>query len=217
MQDPLTRIVVSLPAFLLAIVLHELAHGYVAYLLGDDTAKRAGRLTISPVAHLDPVGTLFFLLSSWLGFGFGWAKPVPVTMQRLRNPWRDEVLVTLAGPAANLVQAVVWALLVRLVLSPGVAHALGGSLTEALSLFCLFGAALNVVLMVFNLLPIPPLDGSHVALRLLGSRDPYLVGRLAPLGFILLFLLVSTRAFGLLLGLVVGPLVSRLVGFPVSL
>jgi Zn-dependent protease len=211
MQDPLTRIVVGLPAFLLAIVLHELAHGYVAYLLGDDTAKRAGRLTISPVAHLDPAGTVFFLLSSWFGVGFGWAKPVPVVVANLRHPRRDEVLVSLAGVAANLAQAVAWAVLFRVALAAS--RAAGGGLVAALAQFCLVGVEINILLMVFNLLPIPPLDGSHVAARLLGVRDPYLVGRLAPLGFIVLFLVVSTPAFGVLLDAVVRPLVSRLVGF----
>ncbi len=192
LMSPLTRIIVSLPTFLLAIVLHELAHGYVAYRLGDDTAKRAGRLTLSPIAHLDPMGTIFFFISSWVGFGFGWAKPVPVVVERLRNPSRDEMLVTLAGPAANLAQAVAWAVILRMV-----TRFVGGSLAYTLVQFCYFGVAINVLLMLFNLLPIPPLDGSHVALRLLGVRDPHLADRLAPVGFIMLFILVGTPLFRL--------------------
>jgi Zn-dependent protease len=193
MLDRLTliqQLLASLPAFLLAIVLHEVAHGYTASLLGDDTAKRAGRLTLSPIAHLDPVGTIFFVFSTWAGIGFGWAKPVPVAVDRLRNPRRDDILVTLAGPTANLLQAAAWALILRFVPRLGL-----GDLGYALALVCYFGVAINVLLMLFNLLPIPPLDGSHIALRLLGSQDPHLAGRLAPLGFVFLFLLVGTPLF----------------------
>jgi len=208
----LTRLIVSLPVFLLAIVLHELGHGYVAYRLGDDTAKRAGRLTLTPISHLDPVGAVFFVVSNFYGVGFGWAKPVPVAVERLRRPGRDWVLVTLAGPGANMLQAVVWAGLFRLVVSPMVAGSLSGSLVEALAVFCFYGVAVNVLLLVFNLLPIPPLDGSHVAARLLGVRDPYLIGRLAPIGFLVLFLVVMSPAFGALLGTVMDPLVGGLTG-----
>ncbi len=186
----IVRIIVSLPAFLLAIILHEVAHGYTAYLLGDDTAKRAGRLTLSPLSHIDPFGAIFFIISSIAGIGFGWAKPVPVAIERLRNPRRDEVLVTLAGPGANLLQAVAWAILLRFS-----ARYLDGELAVSVVTFCFLGIAINVVLMLFNLLPIPPLDGSHVALRLLGVEDPHLADRLAPVGFIVLFLLVGTRLF----------------------
>ena len=192
LDSPLARIIVSLPVFLLGIVLHEIAHGYVAYLLGDDTAKRAGRLTLSPIAHLDPIGAIFFLFSAWSGMGFGWAKPVPVAVERLRNPRRDDMLVTLAGPGANLLQAIAWALLLRAALAW-----VGGSLGHAVVVFCFLGVAINVLLMLFNLLPIPPLDGSHVALRLLGYDDPHLIARLAPIGFLLLFLFVSSHIFDL--------------------
>jgi len=189
-DSPFVGIIIKLPAFLLGIVLHEVAHGYVAYRLGDDTARRAGRLTLSPLAHLDPMGTIFFLFSAWFGMGFGWAKPVPVAVERLRNPGRDDVLVSLAGPGANLLQAVAWAALLRLALRLG-----AGGLPQAIAIFCFFGVAINVLLMLFNLLPIPPLDGSHVALRLLGYDDPHLAARLAPIGFLLLFLFVSTHLF----------------------
>ncbi len=202
----LSRIVASVPGFLLAIVLHEVAHGYVAYRLGDDTAKRAGRLTLSPISHLDPVGTIFFILSSWAGFGFGWAKPVPVMIERLRNPRRDEMLVTLAGPAANLVQALSWAAVLRLLWGAS----MGGSMA-AVAKICAWGAAINVPLMIFNLLPIPPLDGSHVALRLLGYDNPHLADRLAPLGFVALMLLMFTGILGILIGGLVYPILGRLL------
>jgi len=201
-DSPLSRIVAMLPGFLLGIVLHEVAHGYVAYRLGDDTAKRAGRLTLSPIAHLDPVGAIFFILSSLAGFGFGWAKPVPVAVERLRNPRRDEVLVTLAGPGANLLQALAWALVLRLVLHLG---------SPALAMICIWGIAINVLLMIFNLLPIPPLDGSHVALRLAGYDNPHLADRLAPLGFVVLILLMYTGLFNVLIRAVVSPIVAILL------
>jgi len=201
-DSPLSRVVAMLPGFLLGIVLHEVAHGYVAYRLGDDTAKRAGRLTLSPIAHLDPVGAIFFILSSLAGFGFGWAKPVPVAVERLRNPRRDEVLVTLAGPGANLLQALAWALVLRLVLHLG---------SPALAMICIWGIAINVLLMIFNLLPIPPLDGSHVALRLAGYDNPHLADRLAPLGFVVLILLMYTGLFNVLIRAVVSPIVAILL------
>ena len=199
-EDFLYRLVISAPTFLLAIVLHEVAHGWVAYRLGDDTAKRAGRLTLSPIAHLDLVGSIVFVLSSLYGMGFGWAKPVPVMIERLRNPRRDEILVTLAGPVANLLQAVVWAVLLRLALR------MTGGLGPALAVFCVLGLSINLLLLIFNLLPIPPLDGSHVALRLLGFDDPHLADRLAGLGFVVLFLFITMGPFHWLLGAVFVPL-----------
>jgi len=201
-EDWLYRLIISAPVFLLAIVLHELAHGWVAYRLGDDTAKRAGRLTLSPIAHLDPVGSVVFVLSSLAGMGLGWAKPVPVMVERLRNPRRDEMLVTLAGPLANLLQAVAWAVLLRLALR------MTGGLGPALAVFCYLGLSINLLLLIFNLLPIPPLDGSHVALRLLGFDDPHLSGRLAGLGFVVLFLFITTGAFRWVLGAVFMPLLQ---------
>jgi len=198
--DLLYRLVISAPIFLLAIVLHELAHGWVAYRLGDDTAKRAGRLTLSPIAHLDLVGSIVFVLSSLYGIGFGWAKPVPVVIERLRNPRRDEVLVTLAGPLTNLLQATVWAVLLRFALR------MTGGLGPALVVFCFLGLSINLLLFIFNLLPIPPLDGFHVALRLLGFDNPHLADRLAGLGFVVLFLFITTGAFQWVLGAVFVPL-----------
>jgi len=202
----IARIIVSLPAFLLAIILHEVAHGYSAYLLGDDTAKRAGRLTLSPLPHIDPFGAFFFVLSSIAGVGFGWAKPVPVSIARLRNPKRDEIIVTLAGPAANLAQALVWAGLLRLSLLM-----LDGSIAYSIATFCSIGVIINIVLMLFNLLPIPPLDGSHVAFRIFGVDDPHLADRLAPVGFLLLFLFISTPAFDAFFNFLVTPAIRLLL------
>jgi Zn-dependent protease len=209
-EDRLTNIIVSLPAFLLAIILHELAHGYVAYRLGDDTAKRAGRLTMSPLAHLDPIGTLLFLISAWAGVGFGWAKPVPVVTANLRNPRRDDILVSLAGVTANLAQAIVWAVLFRLAVSA--VHVTGAGLAVTLARFCMIGVEINILLMIFNLLPIPPLDGSHVAVQVFGIRDPYTIERLRFIGFIVLLGLLTTGAFGTVWYAVGDPIVRVMTG-----
>jgi Zn-dependent protease len=205
-ESPITRFIVSLPIFLLAITLHEVGHAYVAYLCGDDTAKRLGRVTLSPIAHLDPLGSLMFVISSFAGVGFGWAKPVPVAVERLRNPRRDDMLVSLAGVTANLLQAIAWSVLFRLSRAY-----LTGSLGQAIVMFCFFGVVVNVVLMIFNLLPIPPLDGSHVALNLLGVHNPYTIARLTGIGSLLLFLLVTTRAFGVLFSGVIEPIIRLLL------
>ena len=206
MDFDLSRIIAGLPAFLLGIILHEVAHGYVAYLLGDDTAKRAGRLTLSPLPHIDPIGALFFVISSLSGAGFGWAKPVPIALERLRNPRRDEILVTLAGPMANLLQALVWAGLLRVAI-----QFFSGGLALALVQFFFIGVAINALLMFFNLMPIPPLDGSHVAFHLLGFKDPYLVERLAPLGFIFLIIIIRTPVFDLFYTHLVDPFIFLLL------
>ncbi|HEY2214629.1 MAG TPA: site-2 protease family protein [Acidimicrobiales bacterium] len=148
-----------------SIILHEVSHGYVANLFGDDTAKRAGRLTLNPVKHVDPVGTLIMpALLSLTSFGvFGWAKPVPVNTARLRSPRNHGVLVSLAGPATNAVLAAIAAVLFLKVLHPS------GVLGTLDQVVFYFGLA-NVTLMVFNLLPIPPLDGSVLFERLLPAR-----------------------------------------------
>ncbi|MFB3882756.1 MAG: site-2 protease family protein [Armatimonadota bacterium] len=205
----LARFVASIPVFLLAITLHEVAHAWVAYKCGDDTAKLMGRITLSPIAHLDPIGSLLFVVSSITGVGFGWAKPVPVNPLRFRNWRRDDILVSLAGVTANLLQAIAWAVLLRL--SVRYMHHLAPSLAGAATDLCLLGVVLNVVLMVFNLLPIPPLDGSHIALNLLGVRDPIAVARFSAIGTLLLFLFVTTPAFGSLFGAVIEPVVRLLL------
>jgi Zn-dependent protease len=177
LSDWITYLIVGLPAFLLAITLHEVAHAWVAYKCGDDTAKLLGRFSLSPIAHLDPLGSIMFIVSTRFGIGFGWAKPVPVNPLRFRNWRRDDILVSLAGVTANLLQAIVWAVLLRL----SVAF-LPGTLGASVDKLCSIGVRINVVLMMFNLLPIPPLDGSHVALNLLGIRDPMAVARFSMIG-----------------------------------
>jgi Zn-dependent protease len=156
-----------------SVILHEVSHGAVALAFGDDTAKRAGRLTLNPLPHIDPFGTIILpLLLSLTGLGaFGWAKPVPVNPSRLRSPRNQYVLVSLAGPAVNVVLALVAAVWLRLV-SPDVADVVlfGGGHGLRLDEAVFLVGFVNVILAAFNLLPVPPLDGSSVVQRLLPAR-----------------------------------------------
>ena len=143
-------IILLIPALVFSLSFHEFAHAWMAYRLGDNTAARLGRLTLNPMSHLDPVGSLALLL-----MGFGWAKPVPVDSRYLENPKQDMVKVAAAGPISNIILAVVAALILRLIFSTEL-------LTDNIKTFLIIFMQINITLAVFNLLPLPPLDGSQI-------------------------------------------------------
>lgn len=182
----LEKIAVSAIPVLFAITLHEVAHGWVASLLGDPTAKMLGRLTINPLKHIDLVGTIIVpaILLSMGGFVFGWAKPVPINWRNLKHKYRDMALVSIAGPLSNFLMACFWALFFH-----ASASLEPSSYTLALLTMSQIGVLVNCILMVLNLIPIPPLDGSRVLITLLPNRIAYYYSRLEPYGFIILILL----------------------------
>lgn len=186
--------------FLLAVVFHEWAHGYVAKRLGDDTASVAGRLTLNPIAHIDPIGTVFLpalLMITGSPVMFGWAKPVPVEFSRLHNPRRDMVLVAVAGPMMNLILAAVSAVALATLgayVSGTPEVAAGGiRIAEPLFIMCTMSLQLNVVLAVFNMLPIPPLDGGRVAVGLLPRDLAWRLAQIEPYGFLIVMALLMTH------------------------
>ena len=203
MDLSLSTIVLWAVPVVFAITLHEAAHGYVARMFGDRTAELQGRITLNPLKHIDPVGTILvpgvLLLAAKLGgpaFVFGWAQPVPVNFGNLRNPRRDMLWVAAAGPGANLVMAILWALALKWLVSWGAAGSASGLLMAKV------GISVNLVLMALNLLPVPPLDGGRIAVSLLPLRAARVWARLEPYG---LFVIIGLLAFGLLDD-VMGPL-----------
>lgn len=202
------QISIMILPLLFAITLHEAAHGFIASKLGDDTARRLGRISANPLRHIDPVGTIILPLLMYVttGFLFGWAKPVPVDFNKLNKPKRDMALVALAGPGANLLMIVFWALVTRL------AVFLHG---ENLDWFAMpliymggFGIMVNAVLMVLNLFPLPPLDGGRVLVAILPQGLSRLVSRVEPFGIIILVVLLVS---GVLWNLI-SPIVSATQG-----
>jgi Zn-dependent protease len=179
----LTALIVA-PGIILAITLHEASHGYVAWKLGDDTAYQLGRVTFNPLRHIDPMGTIILpaLLVFTTGFMFGYAKPVPVNYRRLRQPRRDMVLVAAAGPASNLLIALAAA--VGLHLIPDIATVTTAVISQMLG-YCIF---FNVIIGVFNMIPLPPLDGGRVAVGLLPNPLAYRLARLERYGIIILLI-----------------------------
>ena len=193
------RIAVWALPLIFAVTVHEAAHGWVADRLGDPTARQLGRITFNPIPHIDPIGTVLvpLLMLSFTGFLIGWAKPVPVTVRRLRSPKRDMAVVAAAGPAVNLAMALIWALV--LVLSHRSIHALQ-SVAEPLLLMAVAGVFVNLVLMAINLLPVPPLDGGRVVTGLLPLAAARVYARIEPFGMIILILLLVSGALGMILG-----------------
>lgn len=198
-------LVLLIPVILFALTIHELAHGWVAYRLGDPTAKYAGRLTLNPISHLDPIGTLMLFLVH-----FGWAKPVPVDPSYFKDPKRGMLLVALAGPGANMVLAFLSGLVIRYMnANPGpfITGALGPSFVTMIFL----SLQINLALAIFNLLPIPPLDGSKVLYGLLPSEYNHIIYNLERYGPGVLFGLVF---LGMVTGVsILWGLIGPFVGF----
>ena len=217
-NDTVYQIAVWLIPLVIAIVFHEVAHGYVARLFGDHTAERMGRLTLNPIRHVDPIGTVVVPMVLALAHApiFGWAKPVPVVAERMRNPRRDMALVALAGPATNLVLATITALVFGVVLaSSGGELALTGVTGFIVANLFNF-LRINVFLAIFNLLPLPPFDGGHVVEALLPRPVAIQYAKLHRFAFpVMLFLLVvlPTIAPGAnVVARVIGPIADAILG-----
>jgi Zn-dependent protease len=196
-NDPLTFFLLALP-LLYSIIIHELAHGWVAYRMGDQTAKRLGRLSLNPLKHLDPVGTLMLFI-----FGFGWAKPVPVNVHNLRDPQKGMILVASAGIIANLTLAFLASLLQRL---------LAPAPSSVMAILFYYLSQINIMLASFNLIPIPPLDGSKILMGLATPGLQYSLSRLEPYGF---FILIGFLYLGVLNPLIIlfRSIILSLIGF----
>ena len=197
MGRSLETIVLWVVPVVFAITLHEAAHGYVARHFGDPTAEALGRITLNPLRHIDPIGTVLvpamLYLTAGPQFVFGWAKPVPVNFGNLRHPKRDMLWVAAAGPFANFAMAFLWMLALRLSLGDGAAA------SEGLARMAQIGVSVNLVLMALNLLPIPPLDGGRIAVSLLPSRAAQAWARIEPFGFMIIVALMFTPLLGALI------------------
>ena len=199
-MDLIIKIALYAPPILLAITLHEVAHGWAARYLGDPTAANLGRLSLNPIKHIDPIGTIAVpaILLMLGGFLFGWAKPVPVNMNRLNDPKRDMALVAAAGPASNFVMALIWAYIMKI-----------GLMSDAELIRLVFvemgkvGLFINLILMVLNMIPIPPLDGGRVLAGVLPDNLSIALGKIEPYG---LFIIFGLLAIGMLRVFLEGPL-----------
>ncbi len=193
------RIAVWILPVIFAITVHEVAHGWVAKKYGDNTAAHLGRLTLNPLKHIDLFGTIILptlLLITGTGFIFGWAKPVPVDPRHFKKPRQDMAIVALAGPASNLLMAIGWALIARIGVTVGVEN-------EAIAMPLIYtgiaGISINLVLMLLNMLPIPPLDGSRILSGILPSYWAWQFNKLERFGFIILLVMLYTKVLNVVL------------------
>jgi Zn-dependent protease len=211
MENFFLKLSVMLVPGMLAVVCHEVSHGYVAWRFGDPTAKMMGRLTLNPIKHIDIIGTLMIFF-----IGIGWAKPVPVVFENLRNPKRDMIWVAAAGPITNILLATVSAILLRGLMMYGNTASPGSPLAmlvEPLVMMLAFSVYINLLLAIFNMIPVPPLDGGRVLAGLLPSRQAAVLSRIEPYGMILIIVLVFfTNMFSYIISPVLGIGVRLLAG-----
>lgn len=203
-MDLIFKILVYAIPIIFAVTLHEVAHGWVAYLLGDSTAKQLGRLTVNPVKHIDPVGTIVvpIIMVMLIGIPFGWAKPVPVDVRNFVHPQKDMALVALAGPASNFLMAIFW----TLVLAFSLKVLPQGGFASLLEVMAEVGVVINLILMTLNLLPVPPLDGGRIVTGVLPFNMAVIFVKFEMIGlWIVIFLLASG-----FLGKILMPLVQAL-------
>jgi Zn-dependent protease len=182
-SDLIFKLSVMLVPAVFAIVCHEVSHGYIAYKLGDPTAKNSGRLTLNPLKHIDPIGLIMLYI-----FKIGWAKPVPVTINNLRNPKRDMIWVAAAGPVTNLLLASVSAITLRGIIV--VADIIPRYFAEPLLMMLAFSVFINLILAIFNMIPLPPLDGGRVLVGLLPPRQAIAFSKIEPFGMFAIILVV---------------------------
>jgi Zn-dependent protease len=207
----LRMIVILVPGFLIAVTVHEFAHGLIAYRFGDSTAKDAGRLTLNPISHLDLFGSLVLILTQMIG----WAKPVPVNPQRLRNPRKDMMWISTAGPVANFIAALVLAGIFHITVIMIAAFGEVGELPNIVRgsvAMLIFAVQINIGLGIFNLLPVPPLDGSKILMGVLPAKAAAQFSRIEPYGIFLLLLLIVTDAFDYVLFPPIRFLIDLLLG-----
>lgn len=206
MNFNIADLIIQIPVLLLALTVHEFAHGYVAYRLGDPTAKSLGRLTMNPLKHLDPLGTLAFIFIK-----FGWAKPVPVNPRYFRNPRQDMLYVALAGPATNLVLAVICAIAVKLLvfIEPTLPQNITMTVLYPFKICLVYSVWINVLLCIFNFLPIPPLDGSRILMGLLPHNLAVQYAQFERYSFIIIIILL----FSGIISKIIMPIISTITMF----
>jgi Zn-dependent protease len=204
----LPSIIISLFVVLFAITIHEAAHGWAAYKMGDPTAYSMGRVTLNPIAHIDLFGTIILpVLMVIMGAPpFGWAKPVPVNPYNLKNPRRDNLIISAVGPLSNLSVALVAFIMIQILkaANPNLLYGDYSSLLSGLFMILYYFVLINVILAVFNMIPIPPLDGSGVLMGFLSPEAAQKYERLQPYGFFIVLLLLMTGIIGRILGFIMG-------------